>query len=123
MTMPTLSRGSGFLLLAVSSRNGLRDDAIALELRLDCIAAMPTVFREVFVERPLDQACYMWSDMLRDFRNESDSRIVFAMVEALQEVLAIPSRHCQVSALHGLGHLQHPSKVEYAQAAIAGKVL
>jgi hypothetical protein len=60
---------------------------------------------------------------------------------ALQEVLTLPARHCQVSALHGLGHLEHPSKGtvieefmrrnpsadselrEYAHAALVGKVL
>jgi hypothetical protein len=116
-------------------------NGISLELRLGCIAAMPTLFRELFVQRPLEQACYMCWDMLRYFKDDGDPKIVAAMVTALQEVLMLPARHCQVSALHGLGHLEHASKRtiiedfmrrnpsvdselrEYAHAAIAGKVL
>jgi hypothetical protein len=119
----------------------LWDDKIAAELRLDCIAAMPTVFRELFASRPLDQACYMWWDLLRHFEDAGDPRIVNAMVVALEEILALPSRHCQVSALHGLGHLKHsrksaiierfvrlnpsldPDLRRYAEAAIGGTVL
>jgi hypothetical protein len=119
----------------------LWDDEISMELRLDCIAAMPTIFRRLFADRPLDQACYMWWDMLRHFGDTGDSKIVNAMVVALEEVLALPARHCQMSALHGLGHLEHPLKAaiiedfvqrnptldpelrQYANAAIAGKVL
>ena len=63
----------------------------------------------------------------------------------LRDLLAVsqqlPRRHCQMSALHGLGHLRHAGKeeiirnflsasrdadramVEYAEIAIAGTVL
>jgi len=119
----------------------LWDDEIAIELRLDCIAAMPTIFRGLLADRPLEQACYMWWDMLRRFEDVGDPTIVNAMVVALEQILALPSRHCQMSALHGLGHLTHPLKAaiienfvqknptldpelcQYANAAIAGKVL
>src|SRR5438034_6061378 len=88
----------------------LWDDELSLELRIECITAMPTVFREFLSVRPLDQACYMWWDMLRRFDDAGDLKIVEAMVAALEEILDLPARHCQISALHGLGHLQHPSK-------------
>jgi hypothetical protein len=83
----------------------------------------------------------MWWDMLRYFGDDPDDRIVDAMVRALEDVLRSPVRHCQMSALHGLGHLQHESKetiirsfvaanrdidsevLQYANAAIAGTVL
>jgi hypothetical protein len=112
-----------------------------LQLRVDCIAAMPTMFREFLSEHPLDTACFMWWDMLRYFGDAPDGRIVDAMVRALEEVLRSPVRHCQMSALHGLGHLQHDSKetiirsfvaanpdldsevAQYANQAIAGTVL
>ena len=117
------------------------DDEIPLKLRTECIAAMPTMFREFLAVRPLDQACYMWWDMLRRFDDAGDPSIIDIMVAALEEVLDIPTRHCQISALHGLGHLRHSSKaaiisrfvqshptldseiLKYANAAIAGKVL
>jgi hypothetical protein len=112
-----------------------------LQLRVDCIAAMPTMFREFLSEHPLDTACFMWWDMLRYFGDDPDDRIVDAMVVALEEVLRSPVRHCQMSALHGLGHLRHDSKetiirsfvaanhdldsevLQYANQAIAGTVL
>ena len=119
----------------------LWDDDISIELRLDCIASMPTIFRDLLADRPLKQACYMWWDMLRRFEAAGDPTIVNAMVVALEQILALPARHCQMSALHGLGHLEHPLKAaiienfvqrnapldselrQYANAAIAGKVL
>ena len=119
----------------------LWDDDIPLNLRLECIAAMPAMFREFFADRPLETACWMWWDMLRTFDDHPDASIVGAMVRVLGEVLLVPARHCQMSALHGLGHLRHKSKeeiirafidncrnqdneiVEYAQKAITGTVL
>jgi hypothetical protein len=119
----------------------LWDDELPLDLRLDCIAAMPEIFRKLFVGRPLEQACYIWWDMLRHFGEGGDPRIVAAMVLALEQILPLPARHCRVSALHGLGHLEHPSKAtvietflrtnptidlelrQYAEAAVVGKVL
>lgn len=119
----------------------LWDTEIPLELRIDCIAAMPTMFREFLAEHPLDTACSMWWDMLRSFDKDPDPRIVEAMVAALTQVLKLPMRHCQMSALHGLGHVKHHAKeeiirafllrshdldsevVQYAEKAIAGTVL
>ena len=83
----------------------------------------------------------MWWDMLRTFDDDPDPLIVEAMVRALAEVLQLPARHCQMSALHGLGHLRHREKeeiirgfvsadrdldaelLEYAESAIRGTVL
>jgi hypothetical protein len=119
----------------------LWDDDIPVELRLDCIAAMPTMFREFLVDRPLKAACWMWWDMLRSFDDDPDPRIVGGMVRALADVLQLPAQHCQMSALHGLGHLKHEAKetiirtfiadgrdlnrelLEYAERAINGTVL
>ena len=119
----------------------LWDDEIRLDYRLDCIAAMPTMFRDFFIDRPLEEACWMWWDMLRSFDDNPDQRIVEAMVRALAEVLQCPARHCRMSALHGLGHLRHPAKEDiirdfvsagsdldaellaYAESAMKGAVL
>jgi hypothetical protein len=81
-----------------------------LRLRLDCVDAMPTMFRDFLLDHPLDTACFMWWDMLRTFRDSPDPSIVAGMIRALDEVLRLPVRHCQMSALHGLGHLKHESK-------------
>jgi hypothetical protein len=83
----------------------------------------------------------MWWDMLRPFGDNPDPTIVASMILALEEVLRLPARHCQMSALHGLGHVSHESKPpiirgflsvnqhidfevrEYAERALAGTVL
>jgi len=119
----------------------LWDDEHPLQLRLDCIAAMPMMFRNFLVEHPLETACFMWWDMLRSFGDDPNASIVGAMIRALEEVLQLPTRHLQMSALHGLGHLKHESKEriirslllanaeideemrEYAENAIAGTTL
>jgi hypothetical protein len=119
----------------------LWDDDIPVDHRLDCIAAMPAMFREFLIDRPLEEACWMWWDMLRTFDDDPDPRIVESMVRALAEVLQLPARHCRMSALHGLGHLKHPAKeeiirtfisasrdldadlLEYAESATKGAVL
>lgn len=119
----------------------LWDGDLSIDLRRACIEAMPMLFRDFFQDHPLETACSMWWDMLRNFKGNIDSRIVDAMVNALEKTLQLPARHCQMSALHGLGHLQHKSKEaiiqaflahqsnvdtelrDYAEMAIAGKVL
>jgi hypothetical protein len=119
----------------------LWDADVPLELRLENIAAMPTMFREFLAERTIEPACGMWWDMLRTFEDDPGPRIVEAMVAALTEVLQLPVRHCQMSALHGFGHLRHSAKegviraflarardlddevAQYAEKAIAGTVL
>ena len=87
----------------------------------------------------------MWWDMLRCFNGRPEPRIIDAMVGALEEILRLPSRHCQMSALHGLGHLSDemnhesrepiiraflrknenldPELIRYAEMVIAGKML
>jgi hypothetical protein len=117
------------------------DEDVPLPLRLDVIDAMPAMFRDFLTGRPLDTACFMWWDMLRTFGDAPDQRITDAMIRALERVLELSARHCQLSALHGLGHLTHDSKDaiirrflaahpdvddelrQYALEAIAGNVL
>ena len=119
----------------------LWNEAIPLPARLECIEAMPAMFRAFLIDHPLDTACFMWWDMLRFFGESPDHRVQEAMLRALDEVLQVPSRHCQLSALHGLGHLEHEGREpiirrflaanpdvddemrEYAEHAIAGDVL
>ncbi len=132
----------GFWFIAFTQLNDwLWNDDISLDLRLDCIEAMPILFKDFFQDHPLEVACNMWWDILRNFKGNIDPRIVEAMVNALEKILQLPVRHCQMSALHGLGHLQHKSKEaiirtflvhrsnedaelrDYAEKAIAGKVL
>jgi hypothetical protein len=119
----------------------LWEGEIPLQLRLDCIDTMPVMFREFLVDHPLETACFMWWDMLRYFGDSPEPSIVAYMIRALDQILRLPMRHLQMSALHGLAHLTHESKEgiirrfllvngeiddemrEYAENAIAGTTL
>jgi|SRR5882672_5371160 len=115
-------------------------EEIDWSIRADCISAMVNVFEQLFVKNPLGETCYMWWDLLGESRDEGDTPVRDAMLESLRRVLAIESLDCQVSALHGLGHLTHGGKKkvieeflnvrsnldekteQYARAVIEGRV-
>jgi hypothetical protein len=111
-------------------------------LRRECIISMVDVFEQLFAKNPLNnENCYMWWDHLRTIEDNPDPKVREAMFEALSHILKMESHECQVSALHGLGHLEHEGKraliegylashpgidagiKEYALAAIEGRVL
>jgi hypothetical protein len=110
-------------------------------LREKCILSMVVPFQSIFMEIPEQSSCYMWWDLLRDFQENHDRRVIDAMFRALKEILQSPILACQVSALHGLGHIEHIYKRkvieeylqqnenldhetrDYAIAAINGEVL
>jgi hypothetical protein len=83
----------------------------------------------------------MWWDLFRYFGSEPDGKVITEMYLALKQILQMEPEHCQVAALHGLGHLRHSRKRplirdylegkpdirsevrEYALACITGKIL
>lgn len=109
------------------------------ELRRRFIFSSINVFEKVFTKNPLEHSCFMWWDCLRDFSDDKDPKVIEWMFSALSEILKIDSFSCQMSALHGLGHIEHKEKKnliekflrqnpnfedkEYALAAIEGNVL
>jgi len=109
------------------------------ELRRKLILESVNVFKEIFAKNPLEHSCFMWWDCLRNFNDEKDLEVMKWMFEALSEILKIDSVDCQMSALHGLGHIEHSEKKdlikkflkenpnftdkEYASAAIIGHIL
>lgn len=119
----------------------LWDKRIDWKLREDCILSMVSVFEKMFVENPIEDACYMWWDLLRDFDKDQDPKTKEAMLVSLLQILELDSPNCQMSALHGLGHLEHEGRKKaieeflethpnldgemrgYATAAMEGKVL
>ena len=110
-------------------------------LREQCIKSMVKPFRVIFTQIPEQDSCNMWWDMLRNFGDSIDLKVVEAMLQTMAEILQFPSLACQVSALHGLGHIKHDGKrkviedylqvnsnldkeiQDYALAAIEGKIL
>lgn len=117
----TVDQGLWFALSQCQLGAWLWDTKLPVRPRRECVAAMPTMFREFFVARPLENsACWMWWDLLRTFHADPDLRIVEAMVRALEEVLRLPARHCRMSALHGLGHVRLDRRISgprYSAAA------
>ena len=139
-----INQGFWFLLSGVSGF-GLGDliwkAQLPWSLREQCILSIVGTFQSIFLEIPEQDSCNMWWDLLRDFEENRDQRVTDAMFRALQEILQSPALACQVSALHGLGHIEHIDKHtviedylrrsenldnetrEYAIAAIKGEVL
>ena len=108
-------------------------------LRRGFILSSVNVFEQVFTKVPVENSCFMWWDCLRGFAEDKDLKVADWMFAALSQILEIDSRACRLSALHGLGHIEHKGKKnliekflrqnpdfddkEYALAAIEGKVL
>jgi hypothetical protein len=140
-TVEQLDQGFfGFILGAVNEMNWwVWDKNEPAELRQEFIMSSINVFEKLFTKNPLIHACFMWWDCLRNFQDDGDSKTAEWMFEALSQILKIDSLSCQISALHGLGHLEHEGKKRliedflannpdfpekrYALLAIEGKVL
>lgn len=111
---------------------------------------MYDLFKNLFNIDPLKTSCNMWWDPLaydfhpmkrRTRNNEIERQIQDAMFNTLKSILELSSEECRLSALHGLGHLQHPETemviknhlkinnmaseeyCHYANACIAGDIM
>jgi hypothetical protein len=102
---------------------------------------MQNLFAELFSKIPESGACTMWWDNYRDFEDRYNPQIEDVMFDAMSRILEMPERHCQWSALHGLGHHNHPKRAtlienylktnpqlddnikQYAKYAMEGRVL
>lgn len=137
-----INQGLWFLLGATNQLSDwIWDEKIEWEIREECIKAMFNVFTGLFTANPIQDAYFMWWDLLRDFSDEPDQKVINTMFETLAQILNLESPNCQDSALHGLGHIEHTGKKllienflrkhsnldedirKYALAAIEGKVL
>jgi hypothetical protein len=93
------------------------DTDLPFAAREECVRSMTDLFRLLFAAEPLETASNMWWDSLcydwhcgvrlRE-RGGEDLRLQNVMFETLAVVLRLDSEHCQIAALHGLGHLHHP---------------
>jgi hypothetical protein len=81
-------------------------------LRRACVISMVNVFDRLFSRNSFGEACFMWWDHLRESSRYSDPEIETAILEALSKILELNSPECQISALHGLGHLKNPAKTK-----------
>ena len=137
-----INQGFWFLLGATNQLSDwIWDEKIEWEMREEFINSMKSVFTDLFATNPIEDACFMWWDLLRDFSNDQDSKVKDAIFNVLSQIIKLDSPNCQNSALHGFGHLEHEGKKaiieeylkaypnldddirKYALAAIEGKVL
>lgn len=113
------------------SAYALLNSEVPLTRRIDCVRAMASFFR-IFVaslapgranERAdsFQGACFMWWDILPTYGGPTygpntggEPELHEACLNAMAEILSIPSELCQLSALHGLNHWHscHAKKVE-----------
>jgi hypothetical protein len=88
------------------------------------------LFERLFSAEPLETSANMWWDSLcydwhcgnrsRD-RGGEDQLMQDVIFETLTKILALDSVACQTAALHGFGHLHHPSTEQIIGAYIRGK--
>jgi hypothetical protein len=110
----------------------LFDFAIDSRLRIDCVESMYLPFRDVVALRPTDvkESFYWmwWDEILHDLDpmpkeykygyltlTNDQSQMIETIFQTLSKILAIDHRGCQICALHGLGHLYHPSSEKLVQ--------
>lgn len=96
----------------------LRDGGIELQIKLDAIASMASLFRDCLNERctqgsKLHQVCWMfWDETPLTWceRNPNKEAIYAAVADVMRQCLNLSNIICVKSALHGLGHLHcyHP---------------
>lgn len=100
----------GFWLLLGEVDDWLWDSEVGSKSREDCIRSMVSVFKQLFVIDRLRFTCHMWWDCLRYFGDDPDPITLEAIFQACCEILAMPNPEVWDSALHGLGHLDHPGR-------------
>lgn len=107
----------------------INDVTLPLDERIACVHEIRTLYRTVFVPRcrerlghlseqegRLEMACYMFWDIAA-FGGAPGTRdgnlLEDAVLDVLEDALALPHAACQESAIHGLGHrlARHPERV------------
>jgi hypothetical protein len=118
------------------------DPSVPIENRLACIQSMYHVYSDFVTHLRTDlgpnlTGFYMWWDLLLhgfwtsnkphfpgtykgdSSKLDAESRLMLdVMFETLHRILSLPDKESQKSALHGLGHLDHPSVRDEVQQFI-----
>jgi hypothetical protein len=105
----------------------LFEPAVEIGLRIDCVESMYIPFRDVVARRTTnvkESFYWMWWDMVllrdsfpmpKEYKHgyltltADQSQMIEIIFQTLSKILALDHRGCQICALHGLGHLYHPS--------------
>jgi hypothetical protein len=127
-SLPQVGQGIWFLVgdsSPASIAHTLVQTDVALSERITCLNVVPEFFRQFVVPNapgPANEntdafhtACYMWWDIFPSWGGPKagEPAIHNACLEAMAEILQLPSELCQLSALHGLNHwrLHHAERV------------
>jgi hypothetical protein len=103
-------------------------DDLDFTIRAGCVRAMYYLFERLFAIEHLETSANMWWDALcydwhcgnrSRSRGGEDELMQDVMFETLAQVLNLESAQCQGDALHGLGHLHHPSTDKLIEQYIA----
>ena len=140
-SLKQIEQGFRFIPIVGELVNAVWDMDVPLSLRQKCIHSMVNLFENVFMKNSLGDVAFMWWDSFRHFDDGPEWEMVEAIWGTLSQIIRMESSECWCSALHGLGHLNHPGKVglvndflrthpdvhpdtkNYALAAIEGRVL
>lgn len=140
-SLKQIEQGFRFIPIVGELVDAVWDTDVPLSLRQKCVHSMVNLFESVFTRDSLGDVAFMWWDSFRPFDDEPEWEMVEAVLGALSRIIRMESSVCWGSALHGLGHLDHPGKValikeflrthadvhldtkNYALAAIEGRVL
>ncbi len=110
----------------------LFDPAVESGLRIDCVESMYLPFRDVVARRTTnvkESFYWMWWDIIlhglrpapKEYKfgyltlTNDQSQMVETIFQTLSKILALDHQGCQICALHGLGHLYHPSSEKLVQ--------
>jgi len=127
-----LDQGLWAVFATVRCGRYLFDPAIEIRLRVDCLESMFLPFRDVVAQctSNVKGSFYWmwWDEILHDLYpvpkeykygyltlTNDQSQIVDTIFQTLSKILAIDHQGCQICALHGLGHLYHPSLEKLVQ--------
>ena len=95
-----------------------------LELLPKLLEAMKPMFLEYLANAKFEEehGFFMWWDYMGDHFYlggwDREGAIADTHLEVLSEILASNDDYCQVCALHGLGHLEHPRREEVVDGFI-----
>lgn len=115
----------------------LMSDKIAQFFRAECIQSMYFVFsnvvQKISTDIPMEDCFFMWWHTIAgDFckcQNHCTDEILYTRTAEFQEthdvifeillkILALKTLRCQLTAIHGLGHLHHPKGAAVVQRFI-----
>jgi hypothetical protein len=98
---------------------------LPFSVRENCIRSMFHLFERLFAHEPLETSVQMWWDSLcydwhcgnrARAKGGEDQLMQDVLFETLSRILELDSVTCQEAALHGLGHLHHPSTEQLVDA-------